>query len=196
MSASLSLVRRRAPWRSALALLALVCAFTGALSPSGAMAGQGATVLTVTGAVGASNRPPFEAFRDALFAAQDQHFDKAYAFDRDMLAALPQESVRAEIEGWPKAVELKGPSLASVLRKAGVGESAELTLFALDGYNVALAGEDRARYKWILAIEAGGEPLALGGRGPSWLVRDTGGSAATADAESPMVWALYHIKAE
>jgi len=197
MNAS-ALVRKSRRPGYALLLVALAALLSAPLQAGRALAKApaGTPILTVTGAVEASNRPAFEAFRDALFAAQNQIFEKAYAFDRAMLAALPQEKVTTEIEGWPGPLTLKGPLLSDVLSEAGVAGEAKVTLFALDGYNVALAASDRSRYKWILAIEAGGEPLALGGRGPLWLVRDTGGAAAPADAEAPMVWAIYHIKAE
>ncbi|MCW2307022.1 molybdopterin-dependent oxidoreductase [Rhodobium gokarnense] len=152
--------------------------------------------LTVIGKVGTSNRPGFDPFRDAFFKFHGKEFEKAFAFDRAALKALPQRTVTAKAAPWPKPVTASGPPLKDVLDAAGVADDATVTLFALDGYGVTLSPADRAARDWVLAIEMDGTPLAIGGRGPAWLLYDTGDGTASEDAEAKWVWSVFVIAAE
>ena len=62
-----------------------------------------------------------------------------------------------------------GPGLADVLKAAGASGKTILVQ-AVDGYAPEFTDEDVARDKLILALEADGKPLPLGGQGPLWLL--------------------------
>ena len=156
----------------------------------------GPTVLTVTGAVSESNRPPFDPFADSLFAYHELKFEKAYSFDRAALSALPQVELVANATNWQRPVSASGPRLADVLAKAGVAPEAGITLVALDGYAVELTAAERQAKDWVLALSADGAPLSIGGRGPLWLLDDTGGEALTDDGDAKWIYSIFTVKAE
>lgn len=156
----------------------------------------GPAVLTIVGAVAKPNRGAFDAFHNAFFKYHDRTFEKAFAFDRNALAALPQVAITAHAEEWPAGIKAAGPRLKDVLAAAGVAETATVTAFALDGYGVEFKPAERAAHEWILAIEANGEPLSLGGRGPAWLLYDTGSARASDAAEDSWVWSVFLLSAE
>ncbi|MCC2110804.1 MAG: molybdopterin-dependent oxidoreductase [Hyphomicrobiales bacterium] len=177
--------------------VAIVMALSLIAAPLGtAAAGDDATLLTVIGNVAKPNRPALNPFRDAFFKFGNHEFDRAHAFDRATLAALPQVEIRAKAASWPAAVAARGPLLKDVLESAGVSETATVTVYALDGYGAELSAAERAAKDWVLAIEMDGTPLGLGGRGPAWLLHDTGDGEISADAEAKWVWSAFLIAAE
>lgn len=125
-------------------------------------------ILTVTGNVAHPNRGPFDPSEDVVFAHLDVKFDKAFTFTLADLRALPQRTVTAQYPEWPRPVTATGPSFADVLKAAGA-EGKKIMPQAADGYQPEFTGADIARDKMILAIEADGKPLAMGGRGPVWV---------------------------
>lgn len=151
-------------------------------------------VLTVVGNISRSNRGPIDEFADAMLKAGDREFDKAFAFTRADLLALPQQDVTANAAEWPGAVELSGPLLRDVL--AAAGAAGDMPAFvALDGYTIEFEPGEMASREWVLAVAMNGEPLAIGGRGPVWLVHDTKGERVSADAEARWVYAIFLIEA-
>lgn len=192
-------------WRgAAMALYALLSlgALTGAaahlsgVAQAETVAPTGPTVLTVSGAITAGNRGPFDAFEDGFLNYHEKSFDAAYAFDRAMLEALPQHTVSAMVEGWPQPVEARGPRLRDVLTAAGAGPNATLFATALDGYAAEFSAEELAAQDWILAIDVDGAPLGVGGRGPTWILYGTGVDVASADAEAQWVWSVFLLEVE
>lgn len=159
-----------------------------------AEAAKGPPVLTVIGAVSESNRSAFDAFDDAFLNFHGKEFEKAFVFDRAALEALSQVSVTARAEGWPKSVVAKGPLLKDLMDAAGVPPTAQIALMALDGYVAELESADRAGKEWVLAIEVDGKPLGVGGRGPAWLLHDTGDGAVTEEEEAQWVWSVFLIE--
>ena len=155
-----------------------------------------ADMLTVTGNISVTNRRPYDPFFDAFFKHHDKTFKKAFAFDRAALEKLPQKTVNANAEGWPQAIEAKGPSLKDVLDAAGVKPDALVTIMSLDGYAVEFTPSERQSHGWIVAIEVNGKGLGIGGRGPAWLMYDTGGKAINADKEGKWVWSAFSITAQ
>lgn len=151
-------------------------------------------LLTVAGEVGNSNRPAYDAFRDAFFKYHKTRFARAYDFDYAALLALPQVQVTARAEDWPAPVGASGPRLQDVLTAAGVAADAIVSLVALDGYAVELDPAGRAAQDWVLAIAADGAPLGLGGRGPAWLLYDTAGKTVDSNAEATWVWSVFLIR--
>ena len=67
---------------------------------------RGADLLTVIGDLGKTNRPAFDAFADSFLAYHEITFEKAYAFDRAALLALPQVSLVANATNWPAPVSV------------------------------------------------------------------------------------------
>lgn len=177
--------------RSLFVVLFLICAVNA--SGYSVFAGD---LVTITGKVAETNRDGFEPFRDAFFKYHDRSFKKAFAFDRSALLALPQRKVTAQLEGWPGPLSGKGPLLRDVLEIAGVQTGAKLTLMALDGYAAELEPADLSAHDWVLAIEANGEPLGIGGRGPAWLMYDTNDKILAADLEAKWVWSAFLIVAD
>lgn len=149
----------------------VVLVVSGLLAAPAALAagGTGPVILTVTGNVANPNRGPLDAFEDAIFAHLDVKFDKAFTFTLADLKALPQRTVTVRYEGWPRDVTATGPEIGEVLKAAGA-EGAKVLVQAVDGYAPEFTREDIARGKLVLAVEADGKPLGLGGRGPLWLL--------------------------
>lgn len=154
----------------------------------------GPVVLTVTGAIDKTNRGPFDPFADVLFGALQETFEKAYALTLDDLAALPQKTVEVGYPNWPGPVTVSGPTLASVLELVGATGS-EVLVQAVDGYAPSFKISEVKAGTFVLATAQGGTPLALGGRGPVWLVFPAGSyEGQTADDDSGLAWAVFHLK--
>ncbi len=177
------------------ALVALVLAFCSLPAQAGGETKQprDMVMLTVGGLVGKTNRGPFDDNRDVVLAKYKAAFKSAFAFDRAMLLALPQETVTAQPTEFDKPATFSGPQLREVL---GFLEAAKgkVTFMALDGFNGWLAPEDIDGADWILALSADGVPLGLGQQGPIWLVRS---GAQEVDADDPThadwVWGVFYI---
>ena len=162
----------------------------------GSAANAGPTVMTIIGKVATANRGAYNEFSDSFFKYHEKTFEKAFAFDRESLKALPQATAAANAEGWPAPVQASGPRLKDVLTAAGVADTTTITAFALDGYGVEFTPAERAAHDWILAIDADGKPLGLGGRGPAWLLYDTGSGKASTDEEAKWIFSIFLMSAE
>ena len=140
----------------------------------GARARRGTGLLTVGGAIGRSNRGPFDPVLDQLMAKHGSSFVKAWEFDATMLERLPAVTIRPTLEYDGKPHQLSGPLLDTLLRATGVAADAKaaLTLRGIDGYTVALSLADAQRYRMIVASTLDGAPMSLGGLGPLWAVYD------------------------
>ncbi len=157
-------------------------------------------LLTITGAVGDTNRGPFDPALDQMMGRQDIRFDKAFVFDAPMLQRLPRVTIRPTLEYDNKQHMLSGPLLATVLEQADVSlqKSTRLTLRAVDGYNVEVSGADALAYRMIVAVRLDGRPMPLGGLGPQWAIYDADSLPAFKDKPvnqrfALCPWALYHI---
>jgi hypothetical protein len=171
------------------AALALVAMF---FSSAPSVAADGTTLLTITGDIEKTNRGPFEAFSDGFLNHHGKTFERAFEFNGPALDAMPQQEITANAEPWTKALAMRGPLLADVLAAAGA-TGKPITVFALDGYGAAMTPEQIAAHRWVLATHADGKALGIGGRGPLWLVHDTGSGKATAEQEGAWVWSVFHI---
>lgn len=151
-------------------------------------------VLTVAGAVEATNRGPFDEGTDRFHAYRGNAFDKAHAFTLDELSALPRASVRGEIPYGAKVYVFDGPTLADVLKAAGVPEGRSIALQALDGYEVEVTPDVQAADSAILALCRNGTPLGLGGLGPTfYIVPLAEGASPTQEQSDRQVWGLHYI---
>ncbi len=152
--------------------------------------------LTVIGKIEYSNRAKFEPFPDAFFKFREKEFSKAFEFTYADLAALPQVTVTARAEEWSAPVTATGPALSAVMQAAGASPNAKLSFVARDGYSIELDADGRKAQEWIVAISVDGKPIGIGGRGPAWLMHDTGGKTVDTDVESKWVWSLFVIEVE
>jgi hypothetical protein len=163
---------------------------------------QGPALLTITGAIGRSNRGALDPALDQMMHKQKLAFARAYAMDFAALAALPAQTIRPTLEYDGKAHTLRGPLLAEVLAQAGArpGDAAKVVLRAVDGYAAALEMRQVRAWKLIVATHLDGKPMPLGGLGPLWAVYDA--DRVPEMAKRPVgerfgacPWALYHIEA-
>lgn len=154
---------------------------------------EGMVLLTVGGLVGKTNRPPFDENRDSALAKLQVAFKNAYAFDREMLLALPQGTVRATTPELGSEAVFKGPFLQDVL-VAIEAAKVKTRFVASDGYSGYLLPEDIDGSDYIFALEANGKPLGLNSQGPLWLMntRKEGEKVGT-DNRGSHVWALVYM---
>jgi len=162
---------------------------------------KGPGLLTVSGAIGKSNRGPVDAALEQLFAKHKVMFDKAFVFDAEALRRLPAVRIRPTLEYDDEVHALGGPLLTSVLEAAGVaaGSNAMLGLRAVDGYVVPLSMADARTYRMIVATEMDGQPLSLGGLGPQWAIYEADTLAAFKDKPvkerfALCPWGLFSIE--
>ena len=178
-------------------------ALAGLLPATGASAAdqprKSPGLLTVSGAVGKTNRGPMDPALDQLLVKHGVKFDKAYVFDAEALGRLPAVRIRPTLEYDAKLHSLSGPLLTSVVEAAGVAGDAMLALRAVDGYVVPVRVADARSYKMIVATEIDGKPLALGGLGPLWAIYEADTLAAFKDKPlkerfALCPWGLYSIE--
>ena len=181
--------------------LAGVLPATSAIAAPNAKAGAAQpALLTVSGAVGKTNRGALDPVVDQMMGKHKIQFSKAFAFDAAALQRLPAVTIKPTLEYDSKVHTLEGPLLVTVLAAAGVarGSNVQLGLRAVDGYNVAVSLADAAQYRMIVATRLDGQPMALGGLGPQWAVYDADNVAPFKDKPvqerfALCPWGLYHI---
>jgi hypothetical protein len=185
--------------RSFLAALTASTALPAlAATPAGA---RGPALLTVTGALGKTNRGRFDPVADQMMRKHRLSFDKAWTFDYGALTALPAQTIHPTLEYDGKVHTLAGPLLTDVLKAAGatVGDSTSITLRAVDGYAATITGAKARSQRFIVATHLDGQPMALGGLGPLWALYDADrlpdiAAKPLADRFGGCPWALYHIE--
>ena len=174
------------------ALLAM--ASMASVSAGDAQVPEGPVVLTIAGNVAEANRPAYDERRDVFFAYHERSFDDAFSFDLAMLEGLGVKEVHIEYENWPGPMTLSGPLLADVLAAAGCAPG-PLSTLSLDAYATEIPEAALAAHEWILATTANGRPLAIGGRGPLWLIYDPPGERPALEEESETwPWAVFFIR--
>jgi len=181
----------RAFQRAAIAAIAACLSACGGAAP--AAPADNAIVLTVTGEIGATNRGPLDEFQDAFLGHKGVKFDKAFEFSRASLNALGVQEAQIKRANWPELVTLRGPRLKDVLA-AVKAQGNTLVLTALDGYESKYPVSALQSDTVLLATEAYGKPLSIGGHGPVWLVFPAGsvpGDDTSGDAG--LAWSIYHI---
>lgn len=175
-------------------------AFAKRRQASGKTAGP--ALLTLTGDIGKSNRGALDPALDQMMHKQGLHFERAYTFDFDGLAALPAIEISPTLEYDARRHALRGPLFADVIGAATekpLPASALVKLRAVDGYVVQIALADLRKYKFIVATHLDGRPMPLGGLGPLWAVYDADRFPDMAQRPLPArftqcPWALYHVE--
>ena len=74
--------------RTIIAGLAAVVLWGSAALAADLQKPEGPVILTIYGAIDATNRGPFNEFEDAILKTLDVDFDRAAVFDRAMLESL------------------------------------------------------------------------------------------------------------
>ena len=172
----------------------LVLSSIGAVSSDEFPVPDGPVVLTVSGSIAEANRPVYDERRDVFFAYHERRFGDAFIFDLEVLEGLGTRKVQIEYENWPGPMSLSGPLLADVLETAGCARG-PLSTLSLDGYATEISEAQLAANEWILATKANGRPLAIGGRGPLWLIYDPPGERpALLEESETWPWALFFIR--
>lgn len=172
-----------------------------ARAATAAAAQRGPALLTVTGAIGHTNRGPLDPALDQLMVKQKIAFQKAMAFDFGALNALPSVQITPTLEYDARPHRLRGPLLVEVLKAAGVATGAAgatVLLRALDGYAVKPTLAEVTRLRVVLATHLDDEPMPLGGLGPLWAVIDADRVPELAakplkDRFALCPWGTYHI---
>ena len=185
--------------RDFLTAAALAPAALPAMAQGVAGSRRSPVLLTVTGAIGKTNRGPLDPVLDQMMARQKIAFDKAYGFDYPALAALPAVTIRPTLEYDGKVHTLRGPLLTTVLKAVRASsERGTLAMRAVDGYSPAISVADARKYRFIVATTLDGRPMPLGGLGPLWAVYEPDRFADMAGkpldqrfAKCP--WAVYYI---
>jgi hypothetical protein len=161
----------------------------------------GPALLTVTGAIGKSNRGRFDPVRDQMMYKQKISFDQAHAFDFAALLAMPKITIKPTLEYDNKPHTLSGPLLLDVMKAAGakLGDSTKLMLRAVDGYVASVTVAQARAQRWIVATHLDGAAMALGGLGPLWAIYDADkvpemATKPLAERFGSCPWALYHIE--
>ncbi|MCA1245435.1 molybdopterin-dependent oxidoreductase [Massilia sp. MS-15] len=164
---------------------------------------RGPALLTITGAIGRSNRGPRDPVRDQMMFKQKLDFTRAFALDFDTVAALPARTIRPTLEYDGKPHALRGPLLVDVLALAGVRTdgAAQVVLRAVDGYAAAVPMARLRAWNYLVATELDGQPMALGGLGPLWAVYDADrvpdmAARPVQERFGNCPWALYHIEVQ
>lgn len=103
-------------------------------------------------------------------------FDAAWSCGMDALNSLEQQTLRTTLEYDEAEHSLQGPLLEQVLQAAGVdvgqamAQGLQLTLQGIDGYRSQIPLAQAVRWRMLIATQADGVPLAMGGVGPLWAI--------------------------
>jgi len=161
----------------------------------------GPALLTITGAVGKTNRGKLDPVKDQMMHKQKVAFERAYAFDFAAIAALPAVTIKPTLEYDGKPHTLSGPLLLDVVQAAGakLNDDSKLLLRAVDGYVAGVTMAQARAQRYIVATHLDGATMPLGGLGPLWAIYDADKVPGMAAKPLPerfgaCPWALYHIE--
>ncbi len=181
------------------AALAGMAAVTLPARAAGATAGP--ALLTITGAVGKTNRGKLDPVKDQMMHKQKVAFERAYAFDFAAIAALPAVTIKPTLEYDGKPHTLSGPLLLDVVKATGarLNDDSKLLLRAVDGYVAGVTVAQARAQRYIVATHVDGATMPLGGLGPLWAIYDADKVPEMAAKPLPerfgaCPWALYHIE--
>ncbi|MEM9798181.1 MAG: hypothetical protein AAF919_16940 [Pseudomonadota bacterium] len=180
--------------RLTLTTLALIA--SAAAANAQVTAPQGQVLVTLGGAVEASNRGPSTDEDLTVLGKLGAVFETGVALDADMLAALPQAEIATTLPGSDVPATFSGPTLASVMEMAGAAGKLAIP-FALDGYQAEIPWEMVEAHDPILATHVDGAPSAIGGLGPVMTVFPVVEDDALYETFLPLqVWATVYVGIE
>ena len=104
--------------------------------------------------------------------------------------------IKADFPKGGDVHEYEGPLLVDVLKAAGA-EGDTVTIQALDGYAVEMPLAEAVANGAVVALKRNGEPLSIGGFGPTHVVFPRADRADLADMpDDNWIWSIFHIKVE
>jgi hypothetical protein len=117
-------------------------------------------------------------------------------FDREMLAALGERSIRTGSALTDGTQLFEGVPLRAVLDRVGA-KGRSLKASALNDYEVAIPWDD-LRYNPLIAMKVDGQLLKLRDKGPLWIVypRDDYAVLKAESYDSRWVWQLNKLHVE
>jgi hypothetical protein len=153
---------------------------------------KGSPVLTIGGRTAHWNRGTVVPERDSALQQRQIRFDRAMAFDWEMLSALPQHELRVVTPAGEGTYS--GPLLLDVLKASGA-EAGKVRLVGLDGSDTELKATELADQNWILALVGQGKPAGIGEFGPLLLMHKPA-SGATPSHEEIERWvsSVFYIE--
>jgi hypothetical protein len=156
---------------------ATIAGAAGRASASRLSLPSGEVILTVSGKIGITNRPPDTA-----------------VFDRDMLEALGTSSFTTTTPWYDGAVTFEGVLMTRVMEAVGArGET--VTALALNDYATELPVSDFARYRVLLALKRNGAYMPVRDKGPLFIVYpyDSDPDLKSRRYHSRSVWQLAQL---
>jgi hypothetical protein len=176
--------------------LALALALDASVAAAELGSPTGAVLVTVYGAIHNANRGPLDPFADGLLAAQEAEFDRAAEFDLAMLEGLGMRTVKTGYKDWGASYVFEGPLLKELMEAVGA-HGKLIRVYGVDGYSGEIPMSDLDQYFVVLALKRDGRYLGIGGKGPAWVVYDTGPNRdIEVGEESKWVWAAFRIEVE
>jgi len=95
---------------------------------------------------------------------------KVLVLDRDELETFPQTTVTTSSPYYDGAVEFTGPTLKRVLDTFGIDDQTQLTLRALNDYQVKGTLAEVLELDAIIATRMDGRNMSVRNRGPFWII--------------------------
>ena len=137
---------------------------------------SGPVILTVTGAISATNAP------------------ERAEFDQKMLEALGIERITTSTNWTNGKMVFEGVPVRKVLEAAGA-RGKTIVAAALDDYAIDIPIDDFTRYEVLLALRMNGRALARSDKGPIWIVypRDDYPELHDPTTNARWVWQLKSI---
>jgi hypothetical protein len=152
----------------------LALLFLGA-GPSAAV--ESPALLTISGAIGASNQ------------------DGKFVLNRGTLEAMKMSVVKTETPWTDGMVTFEGVSLKSLLELAAANGKV-IHAVALNDYAVDIPVEDSANPKVIVAYRMNGETMRVRDKGPLWLIYPLSDDPAlqTEATHNKMIWQIKALE--
>lgn len=90
--------------------------------------------------------------------------------DREELEAFPQTTITTESPYYSGSVEFSGPTLQRIVEHFGVNGKVQITLQALNDYQVVGSLEEMLGLGAIIATRKNSKPMSVRDRGPFWIM--------------------------
>ena len=114
-------------------------------------------------------RPAGRVLLRVTGAIEKRNDGDAAVFDRAMLEALPQTTVRTTTPWTEGVTEFRGPLGRVLLERVGTTGS-QLNATAINVYTVSIPVADFREHDVIIALTRDGKPMRVRDRGPLWVI--------------------------
>lgn len=180
--------------RRILIAAVLLLGITACQAPTPGSDEASGDILTVYGEIGTVDRGPVDPDTEPLFAAFGMEFESACLFNWASLNGLEQHVIETDFPAGGPVRRFSGPLLRDVLAITDPhGDT--LIATALDGYQREIDLARVRQHDVILALQMNGQPLGIGGFGPSMLVWPRGSDPALADmSDDDWLWGVFAVE--